>query len=116
DDLAADSKVSYVNDVVPVLERRCVTCHRDGGVAPWSMDSHQMVSGWSAMMRATLPTMRMPPGQIDNTYLDRFVDVHSISDAEKRTLVQWIDQGAPVDGEMDPLTELPPPASGWALG
>ncbi|MCB1666446.1 MAG: redoxin domain-containing protein [Pseudomonadales bacterium] len=116
DDLAPEARVSYVNQVVPVLEARCVSCHRDGGVAPWSMNSHQMVSGWSAMMRETLLTMRMPPGQIDDTYLDNFVDVHSISDQEKRTLVQWIDQGAALDGDTDPLTELEAPASGWALG
>ncbi|MCP5331722.1 MAG: redoxin domain-containing protein [Pseudomonadales bacterium] len=116
DALEADTRVSYVNDVVPVLERRCVSCHSDGGVAPWSMDSYQMVSGWSAMIRETLLTLRMPPGQIDDTYLDNFVDVHSISDQEKRTLVHWIDQGALVDGEVDPLTELAASSSGWALG
>lgn len=116
DDLASETQVSYVNDVVPVLEERCVSCHRDGGVAPWSMNSHQMVKGWSAMMRETLLTLRMPPGQIDDTYLDSFVDVHSISDQEKRTLVHWIDQGAAVDGDSDPLKELVAPASGWALG
>lgn len=112
----AGSEVSYVNDVVPVLEQRCVSCHRDGGVAPWSMDSHQMVSGWSEMMRETLLTLRMPPGQIDDTFLDKFIDVHSISDSEKRTLVRWIDAGAPFDGQDDPLTHLVEPSSGWALG
>jgi hypothetical protein len=111
-----DIAVSYANDVVPVLERRCVSCHRDGGAAPWSMDSHQMVSGWSGMMRETLLTLRMPPGQIDDTYLDGFVDVHAISDSEKRTLVRWIDSGAVMEGQDDPLTHLEKQASGWALG
>lgn len=115
-DIAADTAVSYVSDVVPVLERRCVSCHRDGGAAPWSMGSHQMVSGWSQMMRETLLTLRMPPGQIDDTYLDGFVDVHSISDSEKRTLVRWIDSGAAMDGPVDPLTQIKAQSSGWVLG
>lgn len=115
-EIEADNPVSYVSEVVPILERRCVSCHRDSGVAPWSMDSHQMVSGWSDMMRETLLTMRMPPGQIDDTYLDGFIDVHSISDSEKRTLVRWIDSGAAMDGGDDPLTHLEQQASGWALG
>lgn len=114
--LLSGLSVSYANDVVPILEQRCVSCHRDGGVAPWSMDSHQMVSGWSEMMRETLLTMRMPPGQIDDTYLDNFTDVHSISDSEKRTLVSWIDSGAAIEGSDDPLTRLEAQASGWALG
>ena len=115
-EIEAEKTVSYVNDVVPVLERRCVSCHRDGGVAPWSMDSHQMVSGWSEMMRETLMTMRMPPGQIDDTYIDNFIDVHSISASEKRALVRWIDSGAEIDGQDDPLTHQEKQASGWALG
>lgn len=116
EDLTSGLAVSYANDVVPILEQRCVSCHRDGGVAPWSMDSHQMVSGWSEMMRETLLTMRMPPGQIDDTYLDNFIDVHSISDNEKRTLVSWIDSGAAIDGMDDPLTRLEAQSSGWVLG
>ena len=116
EDLTSELSVSYASDVVPILEQRCVSCHRDGGVAPWSMDSHQMVSGWSEMMRETLLTMRMPPGQIDDTYLDNFTDVHAISDSEKRTLVSWIDSGAEIGGSDDPLTRLEAQASGWALG
>lgn len=115
-DLHADKSISYVSDVVPVLEQRCISCHRDGGVGPWSMDSHQMVSGWSEMMRETLLTLRMPPGQIDDIYIDNFVDVHSISDDEKRTLVRWIDSGAPVDGGVDPLTLAREKHTGWSLG
>ncbi len=114
--LAEGSQVSYVNDVVPVLERRCVSCHEEGGVAPWAMTSHQMVSGWSAMMRETLLTLRMPPGQIDDEFVDKFVDIHMITDEEKQTLISWIDHGARLDGEQDPLTQLVPSKSSWALG
>lgn len=115
-EIETDATVSYADDVVPVLERRCVSCHRDGGVAPWSMDSHQMVGGWSEMMRETLLTMRMPPGQIDDTFLHGFVDVYSISDSEKRTLVRWIDSGAAMDVQDDPLTHIEMQASKWTLG
>ena len=107
---------SYSRDVVPILERRCVNCHRDGGVAPWAMDSHQMVSGWAPMMRETILTLRMPPGQIDSEFLDKFVDVHFITDEEKIALFDWIDHGALNDGDSDPLTKIGPAESGWALG
>lgn len=108
--------VSYANDVVPILQKRCVTCHREGGVAPWAMSSHEMVRGWGEMIRETILTMRMPPGQIDDEYLDRFVDVHFITDAEKITLVSWINAGAIRDGEVDPLAAPLAPLSDWALG
>ncbi len=116
DSNSAYSKVSYADQVVPVLERRCIGCHRDGGVAPWSMDSHKMVQGWAPMIRETLMTRRMPPGQIDDYFLPNFEDVHFITDEEKSILVSWIDQGAVFDGDLDPLTTLPAQESEWALG
>ena len=109
-------EVSYSEEVAPILLQRCQTCHQDGGVAPWSMSSHQMVSGWAPMMRETLLTLRMPPGQIDEIYVDEFVDLHTISNEEKRTLVKWIDSGAKPDGANDPLTQVLPSTSTWALG
>ena len=75
-----------------------------------------MVSGWAPMIRETLLTLRMPPGQIDDEYVDQFVDVHTITNDEKKTLVKWIDDGAPLEGGDDPLAQLLPEASGWSMG
>lgn len=110
------TEISYVDEVAPVLERRCVDCHRENGVAPWSMDSHRMVQGWSSMIRETLLTRRMPPGQIDHKYNERFVDVHYITDDEMATLIHWTQQGARFDGDVDPLRLIEPKQSEWALG
>ncbi|MDX1490091.1 MAG: redoxin domain-containing protein [Pseudohongiellaceae bacterium] len=107
---------SYADEVVPILERRCVSCHQLGGIAPWAMDSYQMVSGWSQMMSETLMTMRMPPGQIDPKFLDDFVDVHYISDSERMALVNWARAGAPNDSDSDPLAAPKEPKQEWALG
>ncbi len=109
--------VSYEEDVAPILRRRCAGCHRDGGVAPWSMNGHLMIQGWSAMIKETLLTRRMPPGQVDYNDASAFEDVNHISNREMQVLMQWIDDGAKKSStEEDPLSELPPPESGWALG
>ena len=55
----------YATEVAPILEDKCVNCHKDGGIAPFAMDSHQMVQGWSPMIKETLMTKRMPPAQVD---------------------------------------------------
>lgn len=113
---AIDAPVSYSKDIVPILEKRCVSCHQEGGVAPWAMDSYQMVSGWSRMMNEVLMTMRMPPGQIDPESLGDFVDVHYIADAEKVALVSWARSGAPRDGDIDALAQPRPKRDEWVLG
>lgn len=109
--------VTYEDDVAPILRDRCAGCHRDEGVAPWSMNGHLMIQGWSAMIKETLLTRRMPPGQVDYNDAAAFEDVNHISDREMQVVMQWINDGAKkLPAEGDPLADLPAPESGWALG
>lgn len=109
--------ISYEEDVAPILIDRCVGCHQKQGVAPWVMDGHRMVQGWSGMIRETLLTRRMPPGQIDYDYASRYEDVHHISDEEMQILMRWIETGASRDDSADdPLAMLSPQDSEWELG
>src|SRR5690606_6118064 len=57
--------ISYLDEIAPLLQRRCAGCHVDDSLAPWSMNSHRMIQGWSPMIKEVLLTRRMPPGQID---------------------------------------------------
>ncbi|MEM7078232.1 MAG: hypothetical protein AAF513_06330 [Pseudomonadota bacterium] len=99
-------EVSYSRDIVPLLAENCVACHRDGAIAPWSMSSHAMVRGWSPMMREVVMTRRMPPGQIDTHVSKPIMDVAGLSVAQRQKLIAWIDAGAPVDGDADPLAQM----------
>ena len=40
----AENAPDYVTDVAPILRERCANCHRQGGIAPFAMDSHHMVA------------------------------------------------------------------------
>jgi hypothetical protein len=71
------------------------------------MSSHEMVKGWSLMMREVVMTRRMPPGQIDPHVGKPMRDVNGLSTKEKQTLIHWINAGATRDeGEEDPLAAL----------
>lgn len=113
---AVMQEVSYANDVAPILEARCVTCHMEGGIAPFAMSSHQMVQGWSPMIRETLITKRMPPGQIDNEYVNDFHGVNHITVEETQKLVHWIDTGSKNNDSTDPLATLVTEPVKWAYG
>ena len=107
--------VSYTRDIAPVLAEACASCHREGGVAPFAMDSHAMVQGWSPVIREVLMTKRMPPGQIDR-HIGEFVNDRLIDVADIRNIIAWADAGAAKDGDTDPLAELTWPTSKWANG
>lgn len=113
--MVSSAGVSYSRDVAPILADNCATCHREGGIAPFSMDSHAMVQGWSPMIREVLMTKRMPPGQID-PHVGKFSNDYVLAVEEQQKIVQWIEAGAQKDGDIDPLAELTWPATKWALG
>ncbi len=110
-----NQQISYVKDIAPIITENCARCHRDGGVAPFAMDSHTMVQGWSPMIREVLMTKRMPPAQVD-PHIGDFVNDMNIADSDLQKLVQWIEAGSPRDGSEDPLAKLNWPASEWAFG
>lgn len=101
-----DSVPDYETEIAPIIADQCASCHREGGIGPFAMDSHLMVQGWSPMIREVLLTRRMPPTQVDPN-IGHFSNARYISDEELQKLVHWIDAGAPKGLAVnDPLTTL----------
>jgi len=105
----------YARDVVPILERRCVPCHRPGGIGPWAMDGHKRVHGFSAMMRSVLLERRMTPWHADREYAALRGDL-GLRPEETRALVHWVEHGAPRGAGEDPLARAADPLPEWPLG
>jgi len=109
----ATAKVTYSNQVSRILNKRCVSCHREGEVAPFAMTSYAEVSGWADAIAEVVQQRRMPPWLADPKY-GHFANDRSMPEDEKQVLYQWASAGAP---EGDPK-ELPVPpkfVDGWAL-
>lgn len=106
---------SYEKEIGPIIAQNCAACHREGGIAPFALDSHTMVMGWSQMIREVLMTKRMPPGQIDS-HIGDFINDMVLTDEDAQKIVHWIEAGSPKDGITDPLTELVWPETEWAFG
>ncbi|MDA1372441.1 MAG: redoxin domain-containing protein [Proteobacteria bacterium] len=106
----------YATEVAPILAEKCVSCHIEGGIAPFAMDSHMMVQGWSPMMKEVIMTKRMPPAQVDPS-INHFTNARYMEPNQLQTLIHWINAGAPRGvSEVDPLTRVNPPESVWQLG
>ena len=111
----AHAKISYSKSIAPMLIDNCVTCHRQGGIGPWQMSSYDMVKGFAPMIREVVRTQRMPPWHADPHYT-AFSNDRSLSKDELKTLVHWIEAGAPRGSGGDPLAELKRTWPEWQLG
>lgn len=109
------STVSYEKDIAPIIAENCASCHRDGGIAPFAMNSHAMVQGWSPMIREVMMTKRMPPGQID-PHVGDFRNSYVVPFEDQRKVLDWIAAGSQKDGTTDPLAMLEVPSTEWAFG
>ena len=112
---AQHTKISYAKDVAPILEEKCVTCHQPGSIGPFAMTSYEMVKGFSPMMREAIRTDRMPPWNVD-PHVGKFKDDKSLTKAEIKTLIHWIEAGSPRGDGPDPLAQKKRTMAEWPLG
>ena len=107
--------ISYSSTVAPILERNCAVCHRPGGIGPWAMTSFEMIRGFAPMIREVVRTKRMPPWHAD-PHIGAWQGDRSLSEADMKTLVHWIEAGAPRGDGPDPLTRVTAQTDDWPLG
>jgi mono/diheme cytochrome c family protein len=112
---AAHAQISYAERIAPLLVAHCASCHRPGGIGPWSMTSYEVVRGFAPMVREVVRTKRMPPWHADPHY-GSFVGDRSLTIEEARTLVHWIEAGAPRGTGPDPLRLQTAASPEWSLG
>jgi len=116
-DAIAAATPDYATEVAPIVIEQCASCHREGGIGPFALDSHLMLQGWSPMIREVLLTKRMPPMQVDPA-IGHFSNDRALSGDEIQKLIGWIDAGAPRGAAaIDPLAVVEfPDRKAWQLG
>ncbi len=108
-------KISYSQTIAPMIENKCVACHQEGGIAPFAFDSYEKVKGFSGMIREAVRGDRMPPWDPD-PHVGTFADDKSLSADQVKTLVHWVEAGAPRGEGADPLSAVKHVAAEWPLG
>ncbi|REK12544.1 MAG: thiol-disulfide isomerase [Planctomycetota bacterium] len=105
--------VTYSNQIARILKDRCVECHHEGQIAPFTLTEYDDVVGWAEMIREVVHERRMPPW-LAAEHHDEFQNNPSMSQEEIALIDEWVDNGCP---EGDPAN-LPEPAAyakGWGI-
>ena len=106
---------TFARDVAPILYGHCATCHRDGGLAPFSLVTYEDVRPWARAIRQATAARTMPPWKPAPGHGGPFAGERRLDEAHIAVIGRWVEQGA-VEGE--PADLVPPPAwpSAWQLG
>jgi peroxiredoxin len=111
---ANDAKVTYHKDVQPIFQASCEGCHRPGQVGPFTLTSYADAKRWAQEIKVFTSTRQMPPWQAEPGH-NEFLDSRRLTDAQVKTITDWVDAGAPQGNPAD----APKPvewSSDWMLG
>jgi hypothetical protein len=106
------ANISYTHTVAPILQAKCVSCHQRGGIAPFAMDSYEVVKGFAPMIRESVRAERMPP-YFPDQHIGHFKNEQGLTNTETQTLIHWIEAGAPRGQGEDILRTQASEAPEW---
>lgn len=111
---AATAAVTFARDIAPIVQARCLGCHREGQAAPFPLADYEQVAKRAGQIVEVTRARRMPPWMPAAGH-ERFVGERRLTDRELDLLAAWERSGRARGDDAD----LPPPprfAAGWQLG
>jgi hypothetical protein len=94
------STPTWSDDVAPIVQSNCSSCHQTGGAA-FDLTDPAAASAMAASMASAVEARRMPPwgasATADCAPTHGYANDRSLSQEEIDTLVAWSDAGAPVE-------------------
>lgn len=98
---AEEMAVTYYADIAAIINEKCLSCHREGGVGPFKLDSYDAVKSRAPMIKYVVEKGIMPPWFAKHDGPSPFKNDRSLSAEEKNRLFAWIDAGTPAGKSSD---------------
>lgn len=122
-DLSEFQSVTYYRDVLPLVQQRCLSCHREGEAGAElfaAFDSYETVAAMSATMLDRMENRIMPPWHAFTDAKGSVAGLKNnahLSDRELSVFRAWVEAGQPAGNSAD----APPPPTfadpnAWQIG
>jgi len=106
--------VTWHQNIAPVVAEHCVSCHTEGGIAPFAMDTYGQTSMWAELMASATASGLMPPWHaIETDECQSLPPLRHDARLDEATIDlfrAWADAGAP-EGDAGNAAALPQPPS-----
>ena len=108
--------VTWSKDIMPIVQERCLNCHRPGQVAPFSLQSYDQARPWAKSIKEQVLNRTMPPYPANPGAMPFHGDMN-LTQEEIDTFAKWVDQGAKRGNKSDlpPKKEFKTFDGGWVL-
>jgi hypothetical protein len=108
------AKVTYTRDIAPIIQTRCLNCHREGQVAPFALADYDQIAKRAKQIVRVTQDRIMPPW-IPSPGHDKFVAERWLTDRELELIKTWAETGRAKGDDAD-IPPAPTFAEGWRLG
>ena len=105
---AVDEPPTYANRIAAILERRCASCHAEGGIGPMPLTTFEEARTHAGAIGFQTKARTMPPWLPETKACAPLQHARTLDDDELRAVTRWIESGAP-EG-TGPVKRAPPPA------
>jgi hypothetical protein len=104
--------VTFDREIVALIERKCVQCHVENGMA-MALGTYAEARPWAVAIKEEVLARRMPPWPAERGY-GEFANDGGLTQREFDFLISWVDGGVP-KGQREPRP-LADHRSHWMLG
>jgi mono/diheme cytochrome c family protein len=105
---------TFTETIAPLVYNNCVSCHRPGAAAPFSLITYEDVAKRGELIAKVTKSRYMPPWKAVHGY-GEFKDERRLTDAQIASIGEWVTAGMPA-GDRAKMPALPTFTDGWQLG
>ena len=98
------TKITFSKEISRLINKRCATCHHEGGSA-FSLTTYDQARPWAKAIKEEVLERRMPPWEAVKGF-GEFREDRGLTQEELETISAWVEGGAP-EGEPKYLPSLP---------
>ncbi|HYK90348.1 MAG TPA: cytochrome c [Acidobacteriota bacterium] len=89
----SDRAPVFYQDILPILQKHCQVCHRDGGIGPMALVTYEEAKKWGPEIVARISSRKMPPWFADPKF-GHFANDPSLTEREIALVSAWVESGA----------------------
>jgi hypothetical protein len=94
---------TWSEDVAPIVDRSCGSCHTAGGIAPFELTSYEAAKAYAVPMANATKSRLMPPANVDASgACNSYTNARWLEDDQIAAIDRWVQEG---------MIEGPPRAS-----